>query len=78
MQRTRVRSQIWEDATCHGTNEPTCPHYRNLGSLRPVLHNKRSHCSEKPTHLNWRVALTLHNYKKPCTAMKTQCSQKLK
>ena len=52
MQRARVRSQIWEDATCHGTNEPTCPHYRNLGALEPVLHDKRSHCSEKPTHLN--------------------------
>ena len=33
--------------------------------------NKRRHHSEKPVH-NWRVALSHCNYRKVCTARKTQ------
>ena len=38
------------------TAQPTCCHYGSPSALEPVLRNKRSHCSEKPTHRNWRVA----------------------
>ena len=31
--------------------------------LAPVLHNKRRHCSEKPTHCNWRKPV--HSSKDP-------------
>ena len=31
------------------------PHLLKLACLQPVLHNKRSHHSERPGHGNWRV-----------------------
>ena len=45
MQETRVRSLVQEDPTC-------------LRATKPVLHNKRSHHSEKPERRNQRAALT--------------------
>ena len=33
--------------------------------LEPVVHNKRSRCSEKLAHCHWRTAPTYHNYRKP-------------
>ena len=43
--------------------------------LEPVLHNKRSHCSEKPAHCN-RVLPLAATRESPHAEMKTQCSQK--
>ena len=42
MQRTQVRSLVWEDSTCHGATKPEC--------LEPVFHSKRSHGSEMLAH----------------------------
>ena len=59
MQGTRVRSLVREDPTCRGATKPECRNYwacvlqlLKPTRLEPVLHNKRSHHSEKPTHCN--------------------------
>ena len=59
MQGTRVRALVREDPTCRGATGPVCHNYwaRVPQLLKPahletVLHNKRSHHSEKPTHCN--------------------------
>ena len=44
MQVAQVRALVWEDPTCRGATKPV--------RLEPVLHNKRSHRSEKPAHCN--------------------------
>ena len=44
--------------------------------LEPVLHNKRSHLSEKPTHRNEEQPLLGTTRESPLAATKTQCSQK--
>ena len=36
--------------------EPSSHSSRRPHTLEPMLHNKRSHCNEKPTHYNLRVA----------------------
>ena len=50
MQRTLVQSLVWEDATCHWATKPESCKYWNPCTLEPVLHGKRSHCNEKPSH----------------------------
>ena len=67
MQATRARSLLQEGPTCCGATQPRCHNhwayalepksheYWSLSALQPVLH-KRSHCSEKAVHCNWRVA----------------------
>ena len=40
------------------------------------LHNKRSHCNEKPEHSNWRVAPSHCNYRKPVHKWRL-CSKKI-
>ena len=52
MQRTWVRSLVWEDPTCCGAAKPVCHEYRvqALQYCKPVLCNKRSHHNEKPAH----------------------------
>ena len=59
MQGTRVRSQVWEDPTCRGATKPLhhnywvhAPQLVKPTRLEPVLHNKRSHRSEKPCTTN--------------------------
>ena len=32
---------------------------------KPTLHNKRTHCNEKPAHRTWRAAPAHHNQRKP-------------
>ena len=32
--------------------DPVCHDYGSLRTLEPVLHNKTSHCNEKPAHCN--------------------------
>ena len=51
MQGTRVRALDQEDPTCHRTTKPVHHNYWAC-ALEPVLHNKRSHRNEKPTHRN--------------------------
>ena len=48
-----------------------------LATLEPILSNKRNHCSEKPTHCNWRVPHACLNWNKAHEATKTQHSQKI-
>ena len=55
MQGTRVRALVQEDPTCRGAAKPVRHNYWALMPqllkpvhLEPVLHNKRSHRSEKP------------------------------
>ena len=76
MQETRVPSLVWEDSTCRGATKPLCHNYWSPWGLEPMLHNRRSHCSEKPEHHNQRVAPARHNYRKATGAMKAQCSSK--
>ena len=59
LQGTRVRALVQEDPTCRGATKPVRHNYwaREPQLLKPalpepVLGNKRSHCSEKPTHRN--------------------------
>ena len=63
MQETLVQSLIWEDPTCleaakpmlynygaHGALEPKAATTEAYWVLKPVFHNERNHCSEKPVH----------------------------
>ena len=43
--------------------------------LEPILHNKRSHCNEKPTHHNEEQPLLATTRESPRAATKTQHSQ---
>ena len=59
MQGTQVRSLVWEDPTCRGATKPESHNYwarvlqlLKAAHLEPMLHNKRSHCNEKPVHRN--------------------------
>ena len=56
-----------KDPVCHRTTKPHASQLLSQHS-RAVLCNKRSHCKEKPSNRNQRVASALHNY--------TQHSQK--
>ena len=47
-------------------------------SLEPMLHNKRSHCNEKPMHRNKEQPPLAATRESPRAATKTQCSQKKK
>ena len=51
MQGTRVRALVREDPTCHGATKPVRYNYWAC-ALEPMLRNKRSHRSEKPSHPN--------------------------
>ena len=57
MQGTGVQSLFWEDSTCKGATKSVCHKYwahelqlLNLLDLKPVLHDKRNHHDEKPSH----------------------------
>ena len=58
-QGTWVRALVREDPTCRGATKPVCHNYwahvpqlLKPTRLEPVLHNKRSHHNEKPSHCN--------------------------
>ena len=64
MQETGVQSLIWDDRShmpyaveqrslYATTVEPGNHNYGSPRALEPVLHNERSHCSEKSAHCNW-------------------------
>ena len=87
MQGTRVWALVGEDPTCHRANKPVrhnywarTPQLLKPERLEPVLHNKRSHCNEKPTHHNKEYPLlaAATTRESPRTATKTQGSQKKK
>ena len=62
MQGTQVGSLVQEDSARHRATKPTCPNYcsphtttREAGMpQKPLLHNRRSLCNEKPAHQNQR------------------------
>ena len=43
--------------------EPGSYNYWHHNALEPVLHNKRRHCDEKPTHHSWRGAPVHGNWR---------------
>ena len=57
-----------------GSNEAHVPQLPSPHTPKPVLCNKRSHCSEKPMHRNKENPLTATT-ESPRAAMKTQPSQ---
>jgi len=57
-------------------NKALVPQLLKPEQLDPMLRNKRSHCSEKPVHHSYRVAVLAPTRESPLAAMKTQCSQK--
>ena len=46
--------------------------------LKPVLRNRRNQCNEKPMDCNKRVALSLHNQRKPVCGNGDPVQQKKK
>ena len=52
MQETPVQSLVQEDPTCQGAAKPRVHDYGSPCTLEPVLHNRRSRCSEKTMHYN--------------------------
>ena len=50
-QETRVQALVQEDPTYREQLSP-CTTTTEPERLEPMLHNKRSHCNEKPSHLN--------------------------
>ena len=53
MQETQVRFLVQEDPTCCGATKPL---HQNYSGAR--VHSKRSHCNEKPVHLNEGAAFS--------------------
>ena len=51
---------VQEDSTHQDAAEPMRQNYWAC-TPEPLLHNKRSHWNEKPTHGNWWVAIACHN-----------------
>ena len=70
-----VQSLVWEDPTCLRATKPMYHNYQ-ASALEPVLCNKRSHRSKKPSHHNKECLPLTAAGQGPCRAMKTQCSQK--
>ena len=51
-----------------------CTELLSPHTLEPGLCNKRSHCNEKTTYRNWRVApQPVETRENPCTAMRIHC-----
>ena len=82
-QGTRVRALVQEDPTCHRATEPASHNYwartpqlLKPAHLEPVLHNKRSHRSEKPVHRNKEQPLLTATREKPTCSKEDQRSQK--
>ena len=51
MQGTQVQTLLQDDPMCHGATNTLSHNYWSLHTLELVLHTKRSHCNEKPTHV---------------------------
>ena len=52
MQGTQVWCLVLKDPTCHEALKLLHHNYWSPCTQDPMLHNKRSHCSEKPMHCN--------------------------
>ena len=83
MQGTGVRALVQEDPTCHGATMPVhhnywarVPQLLKPVHLEPVLHDKRSHCNEKPAHHNEEQPPLATTRESLSAATKTQHSQK--
>ena len=73
MQRTWVRSVVWEASTCHGAVKSKCHNswasvlepgnhnYWSPRTLEPVIPNKRSHHNKQPVPHNDRAIPIRHN-----------------
>ena len=85
IQGTQVRALVREDPTCRGATNPVCHNYwahvlqlLKPARLKPMLHNKRSHRNEKPTHHDEEQPLLTATRESSHAATRTQCSQKNK
>ena len=76
MKGTPVRPLVREDPTHLGAINLIHHHNCGLCTFEPVLHNKRSHCKEKPTLRNERAAPGHRTGERPCAATKTQKPQR--
>ena len=83
MQGAWVQALVLEDPTCRRATKPVrhnywdrMPQLLKPACLEPMLHNKRSHCNEKPVHLNEEEPPLTAARESPRAAMKTQHSQK--
>ena len=83
MHGTRARSPVREDSTCHIATKPIPQNYGagelqllEPARLEPVLHNKRSHHSEKPAYQNKEQPSLTTTKESLHTAVKTKHSQK--
>ena len=75
MQGTRVRALVRKIP--HVTEQLSpCTTTTELMRLKPVRHNRRSHRSEKPTHLNEEKPSLTTARESRRAATKTQCSRK--
>ena len=74
MQGTWVQYLVWDDPTCGKATKPVSHNYW-ASTLEPMLCNKRSQRSEKPTWQNQKVAPLTTASGSPLAATKTQCSQ---
>ena len=69
MQGTWVWSLFGEDPTCLGATEPVrCNYWAH--AVKPMPHNKRSHCSDKSMHCNLRAAPARYTWRKPTCSNK--------
>ena len=69
MQGIHIQPLVWEDSICYRVSKPrplsrrsrACkPQLLKLTHLQPVLHNKRSHHNDKPSHYNEKYPCLLH------------------
>ena len=61
----KIPHAIEQISPCTTTTEPMCRTYRSRCALETMLHNKRSHHNEKPTHCNEEQPLLAATRKKP-------------
>ena len=77
-QGTWVQSLVQENPTCHGATKPMHHSYWSPSALEPVLHDKRSHRSEKPAHHNERATPARRNQRTPAHSNEGQAQTKIK
>ena len=86
MQGTQVRTLVQEDPTSHGATKLAHHSYSASAleltshnrpcALKSVLHNKRSHHSEKPEHHNGEQTSLAKTRERPRAAVETRCNHR--
>ena len=56
--------ETWIQSTCCGATKPMHHNYWSPRTLEPGLCKRRSHCDEKPTHINYRAVPAHRNQRK--------------